>query len=244
MRGSPCTRPWAGGIGFRVACFGAVFTSPAQRAQGLGTRLFAAAVARAREQGAELGLVSGARGLYARAGFTPLPPCRRYQLRATGEAGAFAVSRVDAASLPALMALHAAEPVRFVRSPRALAAPHRHRRGLLRPGRHPPPAGGDKRSLRLPGGGPAPPLPPTDRRCSRPRDGRRPSGDRRALPALMRELGAPALELIVPAHEASLEPFAGAHGWHRDELQFPFSAAWWNPQLRGLPVPWYGLDYV
>src|SRR5688500_5663011 len=55
----------------RVACLGAVFTDPAQRNRGLASRLFAAALERARTAGAQLALVSGRRGLYERAGFSP-----------------------------------------------------------------------------------------------------------------------------------------------------------------------------
>jgi putative acetyltransferase len=236
----------AADVRFRVACFGSVFASPAHRGHGLGSRLVAEAVAAARAGGADLGLVSGARGLYARAGFQPLPPCRRYRVQVGGEASSASVDvrRLDPAVLSAVMALHAAEPVRFVRSPddwRRLVATGvvfydpgaiylvrtgSGDSGYLAVARRPPGAADRPavfRALEL-------------------------GGDRAAIaagmPALLQELGAPALELIVPAHESSLEPLADAHGWLRDDLQFPFSAAWWNPDLGGLPVPWYGLDYV
>jgi hypothetical protein len=74
------------------------------------------------------------------------------------------------------------------------------------------------------------------------------AGDRRAvvaaLPSLLDALAAPALDIVLPPHDRSLADTAVRHGWQAGELHLPFSAAVWNPALAGLPLPFYGLNYV
>jgi hypothetical protein len=74
------------------------------------------------------------------------------------------------------------------------------------------------------------------------------AGDRRAIaeaaPALRRNLGAAWLEIVVPPHDEGLEPTAAALGLRREEIRFPFVAAWWNPVRAQLPLPFYGFNYV
>jgi predicted N-acetyltransferase YhbS len=229
----------------RVAYFGAVFTSAEQRGRGLGTRVFQAAVDRARAGGAQLGLVSGSRGLYQRAGFIPYPLCRRYRVAAgaTGTASVVLAPYTPAA-LGDLARLHDAEPTRLLRSAsewQALAGAgvvfhHPGRLFLVLPasGGNPlaylavatPAAVGDRgpRVLEL-------------------------AGDRRAIadasPVLARTLGLPAIDLILPPHDATLETLAAERAWAVD-LIAPVSCVFqrWNPALSQLPLPFYGLDYI
>ncbi len=231
----------------RVACFGAVFTEAEHQGRGLATRVFATASGQARALGADLALVSGARGLYLRAGLAPYPPCLRY--RVSG-APARPISPplvkpvpYGPSALDDVRALQAAEPVRFERSPedwsRLLAA------GILffSPGQVFVIERGGRRvayaavaSLR-----PSEAALPTGRVLEV-------AGERAAVaeaaPTLMRALGLGALEIVVPPHDLSLEEAARALGWPREELRFPFSAAWWTEAYAHLPLPFYGLNYV
>jgi GNAT superfamily N-acetyltransferase len=228
-----------------VACFGAVFTLPGHRGRGLATGLLEAAVARARAAGADIGLVSGARALYSRAGFADYPPCQRLQVLRSAAAGGgdHDVRPAGAADIPDLIRLQGGEPVRFERPAedwrRLLAAGVvfyepgsvflvRHQGACvayLAVGRPPAGAGASPgaRVLEL-------------------------AGDRRAvvggLPALMDALAVPALDIVLPPHDRSLVAASAGAGWLAGELCLPFSAAVWNPALAGLPLPFYGLNYV
>jgi predicted N-acetyltransferase YhbS len=103
----------------RACLIGGVCTEPDYRGQGLATRLMDDAQAKALEAGCDVLLISGSRGLYQRLGFVnvggytvytvergSVPKGRGYSLRA------WALE-----DLPALTRIHAAEPVRFVRTP-------------------------------------------------------------------------------------------------------------------------------
>ena len=54
-----------------------------------------------------------------------------------------------------------------------------------------------------------------------------------------------AIDLILPAHDDSLEALAGQLGWAAD-LSCPglLHVPGWNPACHSLPLPFYGLDYV
>jgi predicted N-acetyltransferase YhbS len=236
-----------GGRRVRVACFGAVFTLPEHQGRGVASRVFAAAAAHARSLGADLALVSGARGLYQRAGFAPYPPCLRYRVDGPlpAPAGSAPVRPVPygPSALGDVIALQAAEPVRFERSAedwsRLIAA------GILffSPGQLfvIERAGRRDAYMALATLTPSEAALPTGRVLEV-------AGDReaiaRAAPALMGALGLGALELVLPPHDQGLEASARQAGWAREELRFPFSAAWWNPTCADLPLPFYGLNYV
>jgi predicted N-acetyltransferase YhbS len=232
----------------KVASFGAVFTVPEHQGRGLASRVFAAATAHARSLGADLALVSGARGLYQRAGFSPYPPCPRY--RVGGDARAAVAGAVSARPVPYgpsaladVMALQAAEPVRFERSVedwrRLLAA----RILFFSPGQL---FVIERQGRRVAYAAVASLAPseaalPTGRVLEV-------AGDRQAVaeaaPTLIQALGLGALELVLPPHDLGLEASARQAGWAREELRFPFCTAWWNPTCVDLPLPFYGLNYV
>jgi predicted N-acetyltransferase YhbS len=102
-----------------VGFIAAVFTDPAVRGQRLGTRVLLDALTAARA-GADLVLASGDRDLYRRQGFEPVPPLARFRLPTVTSAPTapeLLTARPFAdADLPAVAALHDAEPVHFVRT--------------------------------------------------------------------------------------------------------------------------------
>lgn len=110
---------WLGGSRHRAATVGSVCTHADYRGQGLATRLMEDALATARRDGVDLFLISGSRGLYLRLGYLKVSGYRAYtigrdQLPARGP---YTLSPWQPEDLPALVALHRAEPVRFVRPP-------------------------------------------------------------------------------------------------------------------------------
>jgi predicted N-acetyltransferase YhbS len=228
----------------RVACFGAVFTAADLRGHGLGSGVFRAAVDRARAAGADIGLVSGARGLYQRVGFDSYPLCRRYRVPA-GAAPAVALVPYDQAAVDDLVRLHDSEATRFRRSPdewRALAGAgvvfHHPGRLLLVT----PRAGGPPIAY-LAVATPAAPLGDRGPRVLEL------AGDRGAIadaaPELARTLGLPAIDVILPPHDDSLAALAAERAWAAD-LVAPVACMFqrWTPALSQLPLPFYGLDYV
>jgi GNAT superfamily N-acetyltransferase len=223
----------------RVACFGAVFTTDARRGQGLGTLVVEDAVAEARAAGAQIGLVSGWRGLYQRLGFSPAPPAVRHRGPPEGSVGGeLSIIAATAAHIPTLAALHGAEPIHFERSPgdwaRLLAA------GIVMM------APGSVLLLRRAGRPVA--YAAVERRA---RDGRVPvrevAGDRAAivdaLPALAAHVGAP-IDLVGPAYDDVLAAAARAAGLAREHDRLAFCAAVWDRALASAPLPWYGLNFV
>ena len=234
----------------RVACVGSVFTLPPYRNQGVATEMLRAAVAGARAAGADLGLVSGARGLYSSAGFDPFPPVRRYRLPPDSPTRPSVPPHLelepyqaDAGMLADLARLHEQEPVRFVRSTddwrQLLAArvvyfepgtvflirSHQGRVGYVAVGRPPVDDGGQPQARVV-----------------------EIAGDRQAIasaaPLLREALEVDSLDFLMPAHDDSLEGPAKRLGWIQDEVRLPFSSTWWNPDCAGLPLPFYGLNYV
>lgn len=238
------------GTRVRVATIGAVFTRADQRQAGLGGRVLAAAVERARKAGADLGLVSGHRSLYERAGFAPYPACPRYRVKAAANTPAAAeIVTYHPGALGEVMDLYARERVHFVRSQADWEAMlgagvvfFEPARTLLlrRAGKTvaylvlgcPPRAASD-------GGAPG------DPRGARVLEL---AGDRAeiaaAAPAVARSLGQVAVDLVLPPGDQSLADLAHRHAWQVDEVKMPFTTAWWNPALREKPLPFYGFNYV
>jgi GNAT superfamily N-acetyltransferase len=234
----------AAGTTFRVACFGSVFTVAGHEGRGHATAAVAEAIRLARAAGAELGLVSGDRGLYLRAGFQPYPPCRRWRVaRGSAPAGGDATAtRLAPEALPAIATLYAGEPVRFVRPLAdwqrlvATGVVFFHPAELFvveRCGR----TAGYVVLGRRAGGGGAPGYRALEL-----------AGDRAAiaaaLPSLLDLLAVEALDLVAAPHDEALAAIAAQQGWPAEELRFEITAAWWNPALAHLPYPWYGLNYV
>jgi|DewCreStandDraft_1066081.scaffolds.fasta_scaffold00424_19 predicted N-acetyltransferase YhbS len=119
------TQRWASlaGCTVRVACIGAVATYEAYRGRGYATAAFADARRKARADGVDIMLVSGSRGLYLRAG------CRRVgrdieytithehhqALTTLAPTPTLELSPAGPEHIAILHALHATEPVRFIR---------------------------------------------------------------------------------------------------------------------------------
>ena len=222
----------------RVGFIGAVFTQPAWRGKGLGTRVLRDALDRARA-GADLVLASGDRDLYRRQGFEPVPPLARYRLPAPGGPPAVAARAMMPADIPAVAALCEREDVHFQRSAEDWTA-------LLRAGRLvDAPA---TFSVVTPGAdrGAAPRAFVAAQNASTRADGSmRPrrileiAGEREAILA-----AAPGLadELLVPAYDSSTIGLATARGWFRTARQFAVTADPLTAVAR--LVPWYGLNYL
>jgi len=236
-----------------VGFIAAVFTDPAIRGQGLGTRVLLDALARARA-GADLVLASGDRGFYRRHGFEPVAPLARFRVPAeasppggarayetqtlgggaagTGSPGDGALS---AAELIALKSFEAAEPVHFVRSPedwgqliaagRLVDAPATFTL-VTRAGRPVAFVATQNASPRPDG-------------TVRPRRILEVAGDREAILAVAPRLGD---ELLVPSYDSPTIDRAVAGGWVRTVRQFPITAEPLTAVAR--VIPWYGLNYV
>ncbi len=101
----------------RCAEIGAVCTDADYRGQGLATRLLHDARQEALRDGVDIFLISGARGLYRRQGYVQVgefDTCTVTRKRMP-ERGPYRVRPPESEDIPALVRLHAAEPVRFVR---------------------------------------------------------------------------------------------------------------------------------
>jgi predicted N-acetyltransferase YhbS len=228
----------------RVATIGAVFTRPQERERGLATSVLMAAVETARQAGAELGLVSGLRGLYERAGFAPYPACPRYRVALEGTS-AVQIARYTADALDDVMSIARRERVYFVRTAD-------HWRRLLQAGVlffEPADTFLVRRAGRtvayLAVGRPPTPGDADDARGARVLEL---GGDREAIaeaaPAVARSLGVTTLDLIASPDDRSFDGEAQKRGWLVDQVRMPFTTAWWNPARAGLPLPFYGFNYV
>lgn len=234
----------------RAALFGAVFTVPAHRGRSLATAVMEAALAAARAEGAEHGLISGKRALYQRLGFMPLPPTSFVVARPEPAPG-WRVERARIDDAPVLADLHHREPVRFARSParwRQLLEAETVFYGpgtavLVRRGRRPVAyAAFEGRPTALASGGSlwrAVEL----------------AGDRQALLEASGEVAAflgsdVPLGLVALPHNRALAEAAASRGWPTAALSLPFSAGCWTPAPRTAPqvaaplLPFYGLNYV
>jgi predicted N-acetyltransferase YhbS len=107
------------GARLRVAGIGAVCTDPEHRGLGFASALMEDARRHAREQGACLMLISGGRGLYHRLGYFTVGCFHRYQWSAAQlrgvEVPGIELSGFREEELEAIVALHQAEPVRYLR---------------------------------------------------------------------------------------------------------------------------------
>ncbi len=226
----------------RTACFGAVFTVEAARGQGLAAQALAAAIAAASAAGAEWGIISGSGALYARAGFVRLAALPTYRVPAA--APVVSVEPATLSDVPALAALYDAEPIRFRRSPsewrQLLAA------GILFVG--PATVWVVRKNARA-----FAYLAVNDDALDDPGFVRvfralEVAGDRQALAdaagGLAHQLGGAALLLVNADVDGALAQLAVQRGWLVDQTRFAFSAARWTPALVGVPVPWYGLNFV
>jgi len=107
------------GTAHRSCALGSVCTDPDYRGQGLASRLLEDARAKALCDGCDIMLISGGRGLYKRAGYVEVGGYRRSAVRPDRlpQKRRVRVRRWRPEDLPALVRLHSAEPVRFVRPP-------------------------------------------------------------------------------------------------------------------------------
>jgi predicted N-acetyltransferase YhbS len=107
------------GARVRVASIGAVCTHPEERGRGLASALMEDARRYARERGAGLMLISGGRGLYHRLGYVTVGCFQRYEVTPADLNGAgvpgIELSGYREQALAEVVALHQAEPVRFLR---------------------------------------------------------------------------------------------------------------------------------
>lgn len=107
------------GCRIRTVSIGAVCTHPEYRNRGLATKLMEEAMKRARENGAELMLISGGRGLYRRlgcinAGIFKSFFVTRGHLGQT-DVGGLSLRKYEEGDVVDLVKLHQSEPIRFVR---------------------------------------------------------------------------------------------------------------------------------
>jgi ribosomal protein S18 acetylase RimI-like enzyme len=103
------------GVPLRVASIGAVCTDPTCRGAGLASRLMEDVRAHAIARGADLMLISGGRGLYHRLGYVEVGRFPCYRVPPGAPSAAVSVTEYASADLPAIMALHTREPIRFRR---------------------------------------------------------------------------------------------------------------------------------
>lgn len=219
----------------RIGFIGAVFTDPAWRRQGLGTRVLLDALHRARA-GADLVLASGDRDLYRRQGFEPVSPLARYRLPVPeGDAGAVTSRAMEPADVPLIAELYDREDVHFQRSSDDWAA-------LLRAGRlvdAPATFSVILRGSRVVAFVAAQNAAPRPDGSLRPRRILELAGEREAVLAMAPSL---AEELLVPSYDSATIGLATARGWFRTTRQFPVTAEPLTAVAR--LVPWYGLNYL
>ncbi|MHC5034360.1 MAG: GNAT family N-acetyltransferase [Planctomycetota bacterium] len=100
-------------------CIGSVCTHPDYRGQGLATRLMDDAREKALEDGVDIFLISGGRGLYRRQGYVDVGAYRTCTVErsALPDSAGYVLRPWRPADIPDLVRLNAAEPVRFVRPP-------------------------------------------------------------------------------------------------------------------------------
>jgi GNAT superfamily N-acetyltransferase len=123
LAGFMIDRVHAEGFSFTVACIGSVVTAKECRGRGFATKIMDNCVALAREEGAEVLLISGGRGLYRRMGcigageYHTVGIERSAAARASLPSAGCEVREWREEDLPHLAVLQKREPVRFERSP-------------------------------------------------------------------------------------------------------------------------------
>jgi predicted N-acetyltransferase YhbS len=115
---------WLLGTRHVCCCIGSVCTDPDYRGRGLATELMEDARRKALSDGADLFLISGGRGLYRRLGYVDVGSYHVYRIeRSRLPAGdGYSVRPWRPEDVPALTAIHSAEPVRFARAPEDFVA--------------------------------------------------------------------------------------------------------------------------
>jgi len=110
---------WLLGTRHLSCCIGGVCTDPDYRGRGLATELMEDARRKALADGADLMLISGGRGLYQRLGYVDVGTYYVCQIQRNRlpTAGRYTVRPWRPEDVPALTAIHSAEPVRFGRTP-------------------------------------------------------------------------------------------------------------------------------
>jgi ribosomal protein S18 acetylase RimI-like enzyme len=229
------------GVPVRVAAVGAVCTDSGCRGAGLASRLMEDARAHSIAHGVDLMLISGGRGLYHRLGYVQVgrfpsyrvtnnDPRRQEELR---------VTLYEPADLPAVMALHEREPIRFRRS----AADWK---GVLQAG-HLSCRGATLWVVRL---GDRPVAYVAVARPQRKRDGSLSAacaweyaGDRWAiaetLPAVRDRMQAPAIEIMGPDGDLALAGQAAVRGWSLEWGSFHGTLGILRPdRFLGALSPW------
>jgi len=109
---------WTHGRRLEVAHVGAVCTRPAYRRQGLAGALLADVLPRLHALGVALLLISGGRSLYLRLGARPFGRLLRYRVPRAVLPGMGGVRTAPPADASPLVALYAAEPLRYERTRR------------------------------------------------------------------------------------------------------------------------------
>ncbi|MES1209837.1 MAG: GNAT family N-acetyltransferase [Pseudomonadota bacterium] len=219
----------------RIACIGAVFTRPAWRGRGLGSRVLSDALRRAR-QGADLVMASGDRGLYRRQGLDSVPPLARFTLPAAGAApSGLDVRAATKADLQTMATLYDAEDVHFIRpsgdwdrlwdAGRLVDAPGVFSvvlRGGVIVGYIAAQRGGRRANGSL-----------------RPRRILEIAGERAAIVDVAASV---ADELLLPVYDTAAIAACERKGWIRTARQFLITAEALTIDVR--VIPWYGLNYI
>lgn len=101
----------------KTISIGAVGTLPTHRGGGLATQLMTAAIRKGRDEGSQLMLISGGRGLYTRLGATRAGQYARFNAhRSVLPSGPVDIALATERDIPSLARLYAHEPVRYTRS--------------------------------------------------------------------------------------------------------------------------------
>jgi GNAT superfamily N-acetyltransferase len=103
------------GIPLRVASIGAVCTAPDYRKRNFAGSLVEDAIARAREWGAHVMLISGDRALYRRMGGTRIGRYAHIEVPVAPLPSGLALERASLSDIPDLAMLYSFEPIRFIR---------------------------------------------------------------------------------------------------------------------------------
>jgi GNAT superfamily N-acetyltransferase len=213
------------GTRHRACLVGSVCTHPDYRGRGLATRLLADVRRRAVQDGCDLMLISGGRGLYERAGYVRGGDVRRYTVRPDQAPAPLPGARleiVEPADVGPAVELHSLEPTRFVRPPQDF-------RMFLEAG-YLACAPFDLWLVREAGGAPLATVACRRPGPDRPRaDVREVAGSRvaaaGAFSGIMAHYGAEGLTWETGAHDAEAAALAAHGGWPVEPARFPGTLA-------------------